>query len=88
MKKIFTIILVLFFSIESYLFAEKEALYYRKINNNTVQCELCPHRCILRNGQRGFCRVRLNRNGILYSLVFGKPCSVNVGPIEKAPTNS
>jgi pyruvate formate lyase activating enzyme len=50
-----------------------------------VRCDLCPHRCIIANGQRGRCRVRENRGGRLYSMVYGNPCAVHVDPIEKKP---
>lgn len=51
----------------------------------TIQCELCPTECVLENYQIGGCRVRINREGKLYSLVYGKPCSVAIDPIEKKP---
>jgi pyruvate formate lyase activating enzyme len=50
-----------------------------------VQCNLCPHRCIIADGERGHCRVRENRGGRLYSVVYGNPCAVHVDPIEKKP---
>jgi pyruvate formate lyase activating enzyme len=50
-----------------------------------ICCELCPHRCILAEGERGICRVRENRQGKLYSFVYGNPCALNVDPIEKKP---
>lgn len=50
-----------------------------------VQCELCPNGCMLDNGQRSRCRARMNKDGVLYSLVYGKPCAVNIDPIEKKP---
>ena len=50
-----------------------------------VQCNLCPHRCIIAAGERGHCRVRENRGGRLYSMVYGNPCAVHVDPIEKKP---
>jgi pyruvate formate lyase activating enzyme len=51
----------------------------------TVQCELCPNGCVLENGQHSRCRARMNRDGKLYSIVYGKPCAVHVDPIEKKP---
>jgi len=63
----------------------KEAMYYKKIDEATVQCVLCPRKCTLMNGQRGFCKAREPRNGKLYSLVWGLPCAVHVDPIEKKP---
>ncbi len=50
-----------------------------------VKCELCPTECVLGDYEVGGCRVRINRGGTLYSLVYGKPCSVHVDPIEKKP---
>ena len=51
----------------------------------TVQCELCPNGCVLENGQHSKCRARMNRDGKLYSIVYGKPCAVHIDPIEKKP---
>lgn len=51
----------------------------------SVQCELCPNRCLLEPDQRSKCRTRMNKGGALYSLVYGKPCAVHVDPIEKKP---
>ena len=62
-----------------------EALYWRKLPDLAVQCELCPRRCVLKPGQRGQCKVRENRDGKLYSLVYGKPSAVHIDPIEKKP---
>jgi pyruvate formate lyase activating enzyme len=50
-----------------------------------VQCNLCPHRCIIADGERGTCRVRENQGGRLYSVVYGNPCAVHLDPIEKKP---
>ncbi len=53
--------------------------------STVVECTLCPRRCKLIDGQRGDCRVRINLEGKLQTLVFGNPCSVHIDPIEKKP---
>ena len=50
-----------------------------------VHCELCRFGCLIADGARGICAVRENRNGTLYSLVYGKVCAENIDPIEKKP---
>jgi pyruvate formate lyase activating enzyme len=66
-------------------FPPHEALFYKKLEEKTTGCGLCPHECMIRDGERGICGVRENRNGILYSLVYGLPCSIHIDPIEKKP---
>ena len=51
--------------------------------SKTLECQLCPRACRLREGQRGDCRVRIHLDGKLQTLVYGNPCSVHVDPIEK-----
>jgi pyruvate formate lyase activating enzyme len=63
----------------------QEASFYKQLDNGQVQCQLCPNKCILNPGQRGICGVRENIQGKLYSLVYGRPVSTNVDPIEKKP---
>jgi pyruvate formate lyase activating enzyme len=63
----------------------KEALFWQKIKDKIVRCSLCPRFCMIREGARGNCGVRENRDGKLYSLVYGKPLSLNLDPIEKKP---
>lgn len=50
-----------------------------------VICELCPRECVIKDGERGNCRVRENKGGKLTSLVYGKPCAVHIDPVEKKP---
>lgn len=50
-----------------------------------VRCNLCPHGCFIAEGERGRCRVRENKGGRLFSVVYGNPCAVHVDPIEKKP---
>ena len=70
---------------ESEVSAPGEAMFYETMDDNKVLCRLCPRKCIIPEGKRGFCRVRENRGGKLYSLVYGKPCCISIEPIEKAP---
>jgi len=63
----------------------KAALHYTKKKGKTVQCFLCRHRCVIADGKRGICRVRENRGGVLYTLVYEKLVSRAVDPIEKKP---
>jgi pyruvate formate lyase activating enzyme len=63
----------------------KEAMLYEKLENNRVRCHLCAHRCTIADGKMGICQVRENRDGTLYTLVYGRTISQNVDPIEKKP---
>jgi pyruvate formate lyase activating enzyme len=63
----------------------KEALFYKQLDDKMVQCFLCPRNCIIKNLTRGFCKVRENLNGVLYTLVYAKPVALHVDPIEKKP---
>jgi pyruvate formate lyase activating enzyme len=63
----------------------KEASWYKKLSDNRVRCDLCNHRCVISHGKRGLCAVRENKDGTLYSLVYGKAIASQVDPIEKKP---
>jgi pyruvate formate lyase activating enzyme len=63
----------------------KEAMLYSPLENGKVQCSLCNHECIIPLSKRGLCGVRENREGRLYTLVYGRAISLNVDPIEKKP---
>ncbi|MCD6227215.1 AmmeMemoRadiSam system radical SAM enzyme [Candidatus Micrarchaeota archaeon] len=63
----------------------KEAMMYKKLKEDIVQCHLCRRYCTLTNGQTGECGVRKNIDGKLYSLVYGKAVAWNIDPIEKKP---
>ncbi len=64
---------------------QKEASYYQKQKSGKVQCLLCPKKCLITCGGIGFCGVRKNIDGTLYSLVYGKTTGMAVDPIEKKP---
>lgn len=67
------------------LIKTKLSPYFTSLGGGEIQCELCPRRCRVAKGKRGFCRVRENRGGKYYSLVYGNPCVINLYPIEKEP---
>jgi pyruvate formate lyase activating enzyme len=64
---------------------EKEAMFYKKLRNENVQCQLCPHFCVIENHDFGKCRVRKDIDGKLYSMSYEKPISANIDHIEKKP---
>jgi pyruvate formate lyase activating enzyme len=61
------------------------ARFYRKLPGKRVECQLCPKLCRVDDTERGFCGVRENHGGEYRTLVYGRPCAVNVDPIEKKP---
>jgi pyruvate formate lyase activating enzyme len=63
----------------------RDARYFKKLDNNRVQCLLCPRQCIITTTNRGFCGVRKNQNGNLKTLIYGRLTAVNNDPIEKKP---
>jgi len=62
-----------------------EARYYTKLDGKRVQCQLCFRQCTIAQGQRGECGARENREGTLYSMVYGQPCAIQIDPVEKEP---
>jgi pyruvate formate lyase activating enzyme len=62
----------------------KESPHYLKLDRN-VQCKICPNNCLLTPGDRSHCRNRINRDGTLYTMAYGNPCTFHVDPIEKKP---
>jgi pyruvate formate lyase activating enzyme len=67
------------------LIKTKLSPYFTSLEGGDIRCELCPHRCRVSRGKRGLCRVRENRDGKYYSLVYGNPCAMHPDPIEKKP---
>ena len=52
-----------------------------------VQCDICPHRCVIEEGQTGFCRARGNKDGQIVDENYGVVTSIALDPIEKKPLN-
>ena len=63
----------------------KEAVYYEKLGDGKVHCHLCHQECKINDGKRGFCMVRSNHEGVLYSDIYERVLAANLDPIEKKP---
>ncbi len=62
-----------------------EAKLYEKLDEERVHCHLCAHECRIDAGRQGVCQVRENREGRLFSLVYGRTIAEHVDPVEKKP---
>jgi pyruvate formate lyase activating enzyme len=63
------------------------AKWWKSEDGGKIRCELCPRRCLLAPGQRGFCYVRMHKDGRLVSTSYGRSTGFCVDPIEKKPLN-
>jgi pyruvate formate lyase activating enzyme len=64
-----------------------EAKWWKPTENNKILCTLCPRYCKIGEGQPGFCFIRQNHNGKLYTLGYARPTGFAIDPIEKKPLN-
>lgn len=64
---------------------EKEALLYTRRNDLSVECQLCSHRCDIKQGSKGICLVRENVGGKLITRSYGNLIAQHADPIEKKP---
>jgi len=63
----------------------RDALLYEKVAESGVRCNLCAHRCVIKDGKKGICQVRENQGGALHTLVYGHTITQHVDPVEKKP---
>nr|WP_320050344.1 AmmeMemoRadiSam system radical SAM enzyme [uncultured Desulfuromonas sp.] len=63
----------------------REAMFWTALDQGRVRCDLCRFHCVIGSGHRGRCRVRENRDGVLYSLNDGLAIAAHIDPIEKKP---
>jgi len=63
----------------------KEAKFYNVLPDDKVQCQLCPHYCVIENGKAGKCRGRINEDGFLIAMNYGKTIALSIDPMEKKP---
>ena len=65
----------------------KPAKWWEESDNGKLLCTLCPRYCTIGDGQAGFCYIRQNIGGKLYSIGYGKPTGFAIDPVEKKPLN-
>ena len=63
----------------------RRVYHQESLKNGYVKCLTCPNTCILPPEARSRCRSHVNKDGTLYTLVYGNPCAVHVDPVEKKP---
>ncbi len=61
------------------------AEYWEREAEGTVHCYLCPKDCRIRPGKTGFCGVRKNLDGTLYTLNYARASALHLDPVEKKP---
>jgi pyruvate formate lyase activating enzyme len=61
-----------------------EGKLYERLDQLSVRCFACAHRCVIPNGKRGVCKVRFNSDGIL-KVPWGYVAALQMDPIEKKP---
>ncbi len=63
----------------------REALLYEGLDDRKVHCYLCNHHCKIGDSESGFCGVRENKGGKLFTHAYGEVVAANVDPVEKKP---
>ena len=61
--------------------------WWHAIEDDRIQCDLCPRDCKLHAGQRGACFVRQNVDGRMILTTYGRSSGFCIDPIEKKPLN-
>jgi pyruvate formate lyase activating enzyme len=61
--------------------------YWHRIDEERIQCDLCPRYCRIKEGKQGFCYVRENHNGAVVLNTYGRSSGFCIDPIEKKPLN-
>src|SRR3990170_2175511 len=57
---------------------------YEQLPDGAVRCFACGHRCLIRPGKRGICKVRFNQDGVL-RVPWGYVAALQCDPTEKKP---
>ena len=61
--------------------------YWHRLDDDRLQCDLCPRHCRLREGQRGLCYVRQRLDDEIKLVSYGRSSGFCIDPIEKKPLN-
>ena len=61
--------------------------WWHRLDDERIQCDLCPRYCRLREGQRGFCYIRQAHGGEIVLTSYGRASGFCIDPIEKKPLN-
>ncbi|MFO1216799.1 MAG: AmmeMemoRadiSam system radical SAM enzyme [Burkholderiaceae bacterium] len=63
------------------------ALWWHRLDDGRIQCDLCPRDCRLHEGQRGLCFVRRRVGDAMVLTTYGRSSGFCIDPIEKKPLN-
>lgn len=63
------------------------ARWWHRLDDQRIQCDLCPRECRLHEGQRAACFVRAMKNDELILTTYGRSSGFCIDPIEKKPLN-
>ena len=61
------------------------ALFGEEAGGGRIRCVLCPHNCVIAEGEDGLCKARGARDGGLRSLTYARPATIISDEIEKKP---
>ncbi len=64
---------------------KKISPFYIKIGKGKVKCLVCGRGCVISQGEKGYCRTRINEGGQLYTLIYGEVSTIHLSPIEIKP---
>lgn len=59
--------------------------YQNTLEDNKIQCTICPRLCKLAEGRAGFCQIRENQGGNVVLTSYGYNTGLAIDPIEKKP---
>jgi len=65
--------------------SDYHARYWHMLEDDRMQCDLCPRDCRLHDGQRGACFVRVRQGEQMILTTYGRSSGFCIDPIEKKP---